>query len=205
MQQWGNVLTIQNNFNNTAFWNMTNYENSTYYDIQFINGTYENMDDALALKLTINATCDWDCQKQGCRWSVSYALAGFVLVLMATNALLVVVGGWFYKPRMIGIFCHSCLTLASIISISLSYKFRYQDQGKLAAMSTMPSRTISDTEYDANWTYQDDAKLITKLLWVQVVALVITIFTTSIGCCAPNKKDNMKNTIAITRSAEARQ
>ena len=33
MKQWGNVLTIQNNFNNTSIWNNTLYENATYYDI----------------------------------------------------------------------------------------------------------------------------------------------------------------------------
>ena len=58
MTYFGNVLTIQNNFNNTAIYNNTLWENSTFYDIQFINQTYSDEDKALELKLSINATCD---------------------------------------------------------------------------------------------------------------------------------------------------
>lgn len=205
MQMWSNALVIQNNFNNTAVWNKTIFENSTYYDIQFINGTYVNDTEATNLKLTINATCDYDCQAKGCRWSVSYALAGFVLVLTAANAILLVFGSFFYSVRMVGMCCHYCLTGASLISFIISFKFRYQDQGKLAAMSTMPSKTVSTTEYDPNWTYQDDAHLITKLLWAQGVVLVVCLVAASIGCCAPSKKQNMRNTATIVRASEAQQ
>ena len=94
-----------------------------------------------------------------------YVFSGFVLILLAANAILLVVGGFFYRSRMIGVFCHGCLTIFSVISVCMTYKWRYWDMGKLAAMSTFHSRTISDTEYDKNWTYEDDGKLIVKLLW----------------------------------------
>ena len=42
MSYWTNVMIIQNNFNNTAKFNNTLWENSTFYDIQFLNDTYSN-------------------------------------------------------------------------------------------------------------------------------------------------------------------
>ena len=42
MKQWDNVLYIQNNFNYTVTYNNTMYENSTYYDIMWIDGEYED-------------------------------------------------------------------------------------------------------------------------------------------------------------------
>ena len=72
---------------------------------------------------------------------------------MAANAILIIFGGFFYHSRMIGVFCHGCLTVFSLISVCLTYKWRYWDQGKLAAMSTMLSRTISTNDYDTTWTY----------------------------------------------------
>ena len=82
-----------------------------------------------------------------------YALAGWTLVLMTVNAVMLVLGGWFYKTRMIGMCCHHLLLLVNLTSLVVTHKYRYRDQGKLAALSTMPSKTLSDTEYDANWTY----------------------------------------------------
>ena len=165
---WSNVLVIQNNFNNTGIYNNTLWENSTYYDIQFINGSYTNNDTAKQLKLSINETCvgdcnkyssQWnetcyyDCLKQGSQWSIIYVLAGFTLIFMATNALLIMAGSWIYRCRMIGIFCHHFLTIFLLASVVVTYRYRYREQGQLAAMSLMPSQTSSTTAYDPNWTY----------------------------------------------------
>ena len=127
MKQWNNVLFIQKNFNNTVTYNNTYWENSTYYDIMWVNGSFVDDDAALDLKLKINETCDIDCQKRGCNWSTIYALSGFVLVLSAVNALVLVVGAFFYKSRMIGMFCHAFLTVMSAISIGVLFKFRNWD------------------------------------------------------------------------------
>jgi hypothetical protein len=135
---------------------------------------------------------------------VAYAMAGFVLILMTVNAILLVVGGFFYRSRMIGIFCHSCLTIFSLISVILTYKFRFQDQGKLAAMSTMPSRTISETEYDLTWTYEDDGKLITKLIWAQGITLILCLVTSNLGCCV-SKKNNVIGSQISARPSERNQ
>ena len=162
MSYWSNVLVIQNNFNNTAEYNNTQWENSTYYDIQFINGSFPNNDTANQLKLSINETCSYDCQKHGTQWSIIYILAGFTLIFMAINALLLMAGGWIYRCRMIGIFCHHFLTIFLLASVVVTYRYRYREFGQLAAMSLMPSQTTSTTAYDQNWTYADDAKFIEK-------------------------------------------
>ena len=154
--------------------------------------------------LAINETCNIDCQKAGCNWSVAYAMAGFVMILTAVNAILLVVGGFFYRSRMIGIFCHSCLTLFSLISVIMTYNYRFRDQGKLAAMSTMSSRNITDTEYDPNWTYEDDGKLITKLLWAQGITLILCLLTSNLGCCV-SKKNNLIGSQLSARPSERNQ
>lgn len=89
-----------------------------------------------------------------------YALAGWTLILMGINAGLIMLGGWFYKPRMVGMFCHHFLLIFNLASLIVTHKFRNRDQGKLAAMSTFPSHEDNDT-----WTYQDDASFIDKI-WV---------------------------------------
>ena len=56
-----------------------------------------------------------------------YGLAGFTLVLTGINAALIVLGGWFYKPRMIGMFCHSFLTIFALASLIVTHMYRYRD------------------------------------------------------------------------------
>lgn len=182
MSYWKNVRVIQNNFNNTVDYNRTYWENSTYYDIQYLNYTFSNEETAADLKAAINETCDLDCQKKGCQWSVIYALSGWILVLMGINAGLLILGGWFYKPRMVGIFCHHFLLIFNLAALIVTHKFRNRDQGKLAAISLMPSKTLSDTEYDTNWTYQDDAEFIDKIWVWQLVTFFLCLITSNFGC-----------------------
>ena len=148
MSYWTNVMIIQNNFNNTAKFNNTLWENSTFYDIQFLNDTYSNETHAKELKLSINETCDDTCQKQGTQWSIIYLLAGFTLIFMAINAILLVLGGWIYRSRMIGIFCHHFLTIFLLASVIVTYRYRHREQGQLAALSLALSKTTSTTAYD---------------------------------------------------------
>lgn len=82
-----------------------------------------------------------------------YGLAAWTLVISGINAVLLVLGGWFYKPRMIGMFCHLFLMIFALASLIVTHKYRYRDQGKLAALSTSPSRINSAGEFDPVWTY----------------------------------------------------
>jgi len=63
-------------------------------------------------------------QKKGSQWSVIYALAGWTLVLAGINAVLLALGGWFYKPRMIGMFCHNFLMIFDLASIIMTHYYR---------------------------------------------------------------------------------
>lgn len=118
-----------------------------------MNGSYSDETEAMNLKISLNATCDLDCQVKGSQWSVIYACAAFTLGLIGLNAILTVFGAWNYTMRMTSIFCHNFLTIVNIASVIITYRFRYREQGQLAALSTMHSRTISDTQYDLYWTY----------------------------------------------------
>ena len=70
----------------------------------------------------------------------------------------------------------------ALCSFIVTWRYRYRDQGKLAAMSTMPSHLKSETQYDLTWTYQDDASFIHTILIWQGVAIIFFIFTGNIGC-----------------------
>ena len=152
------------------------------YDIQYYNGSFVDDAAAKALNDTLSASCDDECYKRGCQWSIVYALAGFTLVLLAANAILLVLGGWIYRARMLGLFCHNFLNVFLLASLITTHRYRYRDQGKLAALSTMPSRTISTTEYDPNWTYQNDADWIEKFWVLQLVTFILCIVTSNLGC-----------------------
>ena len=163
MSSWGNTLYIQNNFNNTELYNNSFWENSTYYDIQFLfhNQSFEDPAAAQALNLTLNSTLTESEKKKGCQWSTIYVFSGFVLILLACNAVLLILGGWFYQPRAISIFCHGFLTIINLVAVIITYRFRFRDQGRLAAMSTLPPN-----ENDPSRTYQDDARSIEKIfIW----------------------------------------
>ena len=193
MSYWSNVMVIQNNFNNTAVYNNTLWENSTIYDIQFINQTYSDEDKAKALKLSINETCNEDCQKHGSQWSIIYLLAGFTLIIMSINALLLVAGGWIYRCRMIGIFCHHFLTIFLLASVVVTYRYRYREQGQLAALSLMPSQTSSTTAYDTDRTYADDAAFIEKFFVAELITLILCLVTSNLGCCKFGNNKNMRD------------
>lgn len=111
-----------------------------------------------------------------------YAFAGWIFVLMGLNAVLLVLGGWFYKARMVGMFCHHFLLVITIAALVVTHKYRYRDQGVLAAMSTMPSKTLSSTEYDPNWTYQNDAHFIEKIWAWEMVTFFVCLVTANFGC-----------------------
>lgn len=111
-----------------------------------------------------------------------YAFAGWVFLLLAANAILLLLGGWYYKTRIIGIFCHYFLLILTLAALVVTHKFRYREQGQLAAMSTMPSRTLNSTLYDVNWTYQDDANFIEKIWVWELVTFFICLVTASFGC-----------------------
>ena len=103
-------------------------------------------------------------------------------MLISANSLFLIFGGWVYKTRMVGIFCHDFLTFLTLCSFIVTWRYRYRDQGKLAAMSIMPSRLKSTTQYQMDWTYQDDAAYIHKMLIWQGVLFIIFICTGNLGC-----------------------
>ena len=103
----------------------------------FINGTFANYNLSAEYNKTLNTTCDQYCWRAGSNWSLIYSFGAMVNFLIAVNGFLIILGGWIYRTRMIGIFCHYLLTLFLIASVTVTYKYRYSTMGKMAALSTM--------------------------------------------------------------------
>lgn len=114
---------------------------------------------------------------------------------MAFNGVLLLAGGCVYRTRMVGVFVHALLTIFNIASLVVSWKFRNREFGQLAALSTMPSRTVDDSSYDPDWTYADDAKLIEKLWWCQLVSLIVCLCAANLGCCKSKKANEVLDSI----------
>ena len=153
---WGDVLHIQNDDTVFMIYNDTFFGNSTYYDIQYlaVNQTvqvYSDLTKATELNTTLYEECDDDCLKKGSQWSIVYALAAWTLIFMAINGVLLMLGGWFYRCRLLGIFCHHFLSIFLLASIITTYKYRNRTQGELCALSLLPSHISTDK------TYADDA------------------------------------------------
>ena len=91
-------------------------------------------------------------------------------------------GAWFYKPRMIGLFCHHFLLIFNLASLVVTKMFLERDQGKLAALSLTPSKAHSDTEMDLTWTYSDDSVAIQNLWVWQLVTFILCLATSNFGC-----------------------
>ena len=110
----------------------------------FINGTFSDYNLSDKLNKTLNGTnpdgtpvCDVYCWNAGTHWSRIYAYGGFANLLMCINGVLIGLGGWHYKLRMIGMLMHYFLTAFLTICVYLTYKYRHSTMGQMAAISTM--------------------------------------------------------------------
>ena len=75
----------------------------------------------------------------GCRWSVIYAFNSILMMLITINGIFMVWGAWNYKARLIsGCLCSilGCVDLAAII---VTFVFRFNQVGRLAALSLTAS------------------------------------------------------------------
>ena len=123
-----------------------------------------------------------------------------VNILMAANGLLLIIGGFKYPPRMVGMFCHYLLTLFLVASVTVTYKYRYSTMGKMAALSTMSVTNMTSLNitlygmtnpttkqedlyvYPSDRTYMDDAKFIDNMFVFQLIALIVCFITANLGC-----------------------
>ena len=151
--------------------------------MNWVNGSYKDVNASIDLLDSLNTTYAGDSwMKEGSQWSIVYGLAGWTLVIAGINAVLLVLGGWFYKPRMVGMFCHSFLMIFDLASLIVTHKYRYRDQGKLAALSTQLSHSDDGETFSGDRTYIDDAAFIDKIWVWQLILFIVCLLTTNIGC-----------------------
>ena len=139
-----------------------------------------------------------------------YGLAGWTLVVAGVNAVLLVLGGFFYKPRMVGMFCHHFLMIFDLASLITTHKYRYRDQGKLAAMSTQLSHSDSGDDFTGEKTYVDDAAFIDKIWVWQLALFIVCLITSNVGCfkcCTRNdiRDSQVRSSYAGASNIEADQ
>ena len=125
-----------------------------------------------------------DCVN-GSRWSKVWNFNSIIVLGLALCNLLLMIGAFQFHTRAVGsclLCCFSCTHLAAIVMTGV---FRFNTEGKLAALSTLPVKYVT-TNYskgqvilDSNRTYESDGNVILGL-WIG--ALCQCCF----GCCLGN-------------------
>ena len=104
--------------------------------------------------------------QRGTQWSTIYILNGMTLILIGSNAVLMIFGAFYFYPRLFALVCNLFLTLLHFCAIVTTGVFRFRALGKLCALSKQPTK-----KEDVEWTYQSDATLIDVLWSFQIILL----------------------------------
>ena len=73
--------------------------------------------------------------QKGTQWSTIYILNGVTLVLIGSNAVLMIFGAWYFYPRLLALIFNLFLTLLHFCAIVTTGVFRFRALGKLCALS----------------------------------------------------------------------
>ena len=76
-----------------------------------------------------------DDVSSGTHWSTVFVFNGVTLVLICLNAVLTMVGAFFFYPRLIAFVCNLLLTTIHFAAVVSTAVFRFQALGKLCALS----------------------------------------------------------------------
>lgn len=112
---------------------------------------------------------DDDCFEDGMRWSVLYRINGWILFLIACNAILMSIGIWLCPVRAIAGCLHCCLKCAVFAGIITTAVFRWDKIGRLAALSnthcwaTGVAANGKEVTFDDKITYSWMAQALTYL------------------------------------------
>ena len=132
--------------------------NIFWYDVDCYDGPFSDTAKAMSYLDSIN--CDLDCQKSGSKWSVFYNFNGAIYMLIAFNAVFMILSIYKIWIRMIGTCCNCVLGCINMAAIITTAAFRFRPMGKVCAMSTAPVKVVSDDYLSDSRTYQSDAIMI---------------------------------------------
>jgi len=148
-----------------------------WYDVDCWDGPFSDTTLALEYKQEIaTSDCDSDCLEMGTKWSIIYSLNGSTLLLIAMNMILMIFGAFRFWPRMIGACCNcllSCIHLAAIITTAV---FRFRLQGKLCALSLLPTKIDREMNLSFDRTFETDGQMIIGLWISQLIFFLVFSF-----------------------------
>ena len=94
------------------------------------SGEYQDLVDAIA-----GLTRSQDDVRRGTSWSTVYLFNGVILMLILFNAILAIVGGFFFWPRLFALLINLVLSLVHFCAIITAGVYRFRSLGKLCALS----------------------------------------------------------------------
>ncbi len=148
--------------------------NSTAYDFSYASGPFSDEAEAKELQRLLG-NCDAKCQTIGVRWSTIYWLCGFANLGMILQSVLLAAGVYVFPSRMVGLFFQAFCSLFYFAVVIVTAVFRFNDKGRLAALSQAGS-AITDVDgvptISTERTYEEDGQMILRLWSVSMAFLI---------------------------------
>ena len=124
----------------------------------------------------------------GSHYMAIYEFCGFVFIGLAAAYLCLAIGTINLKSRIAGLGTLCLMSVCNFIALIVTAVYRFNTLGKLAALSTCPTKydkSASDTYYVTDdWTYTSEANMIA---WVWSLQLITCIFT----CCVNHRLNKL--------------
>ena len=166
--------------NDTASWDC---DGEAPYDYNYLSGPFTDNSAALDYMQDLDDQCGSDDDYCfSCKWSVVYALNGWLMILMAVNSFIIAAAHWNFHARALTACCGcllSCVNFAAVITTAV---FRFNTQGKLAALSEFPTKYESYNSSTGVVMFEGDRTYVTDGSWILalwIVQLCICCF----DCC----------------------
>ena len=171
----GIYLSYMVNANNWDDYGSSELGVDNFYDDMFWGGLDYTSAEVIELRAEV---LEWDTDKYdlGSRYSVIYAFCGVTFVMIAVANCCISIGAYNLQARMLGGCCGCCFGCVNFSALITTAVFRFNAMGKLAALSTTPTKYegVSEREVIASddTTYETDASTILALWIVQLLACV---------------------------------
>lgn len=116
------------------------------------------------------------CGSFGTGWSLQWKLKVAVYWLTVINYIVLLLGVFFWLPRLIGTICNCCMCCFNGIVIILSFVIISLPSGRACNFNLAPVNYEGDGKWDTSRTYSDEYKII-------IAITIISIGLCGIQCC----------------------
>ena len=100
-----------------------------------------------------------DCS-EGTQWSKAFNFNVMCMFVSGINFLVLMLGSFFFYPRLLGTVCNCCAACCSCIAFSSIFTVRFSPLGQLCAVNIAPSTFTESKNWSKDTTYKSDGDLL---------------------------------------------